>query len=315
MTTRVQWFAGVAMLAAILALPAAATAQTAPAPAAPTFSKDVAPILQRSCQTCHRQGEIAPMALTTYQEVRPWARSIKNRVVARDMPPFHVDRTIGIQSFKDDPSLSDDEIQLIARWVDAGAPQGNAADMPPPRTFAKTGDWQIGEPDLVIKFPPYPVAASRPGSVRRALRRHSDRRGPLHPGDSDAVRDPGIAQGRAPRPVLLGVQRPTTRSRPWTKAQFLVEYASGKNAEVYPEGSGVLLQKGQRARLSYHLHSIGKETRAEVELGIKLYPEGIRAASTFAGRASSRSRRRRSTFRRAPSRAATATPSSTSRRG
>ena len=99
------------------------------------------------------------------------------------------------------------------------------------------------------------------------------------------------------------------------EGQFLVEYASGKNAEVYPEGSGVLLQKGQRARLSYHLHSIGKETRAEVELGIKLYPEGLRAEAHSLVDASWRSRRRRSTFRRAPWRAAMATPSCTSRRG
>src|SRR5688500_673153 len=79
----------------------------------PTFSKDVAPILQRSCQSGHRAGQMAPMSLMTYQEVRPWARAIKNRVVAREMPPWHVDKSIGIQQFKDDPSLSDSEIALI----------------------------------------------------------------------------------------------------------------------------------------------------------------------------------------------------------
>ena len=90
MTNRVTWVVGCALAASVWVMPAIATAQSGPAaPAAPTFSKDIAPILQRSCQSCHRQGEIAPMPLTTYQEVRPWARSIKNRVMTRDMPPFH----------------------------------------------------------------------------------------------------------------------------------------------------------------------------------------------------------------------------------
>src|SRR5579872_426701 len=78
-----------------------------------TFTKDVAPILQRSCQNCHRPGSIAPMSLLTYEDARPWARSIKNRVSLRQMPPWHVDRTIGIRKFKDDPSLSDAEVETI----------------------------------------------------------------------------------------------------------------------------------------------------------------------------------------------------------
>jgi hypothetical protein len=270
MTNRVSWFGGSAFLAAMVAVPMTASAQSAPAP---TFSKDIAPILQRSCQSCHREGEIAPMALTTYQEVRPWARSIKNRVVARDMPPFHVDRTIGIQSFKDDPSLSDAEIQLIARWVDAGAPQGNPADMPPPRTFATTGEWQIGEPDLIIKFPPYPVPASGPdlfGELFADIPIDEDRY-------IQAIQTRSATQEShkvVHHALSYSVATPEGEQAAMNEGQFLVEYASGKNAEVYPEGSGVLLQKGQRARLSYHLHSIGKETRAEVELGIKLYPKG-----------------------------------------
>jgi hypothetical protein len=72
-------------------------------PATVTFSKDVAPILERSCQTCHRPGSIAPMSLLTYQDARPWARAIKDRVVRRIMPPWHIDRNIGITKFKDDP--------------------------------------------------------------------------------------------------------------------------------------------------------------------------------------------------------------------
>ena len=80
-----------------------------------TFSKDVAPIFQRACQNCHRSGSIAPMSLLTYQEARPWARSIKEKVIKRQMPPWHIDRNIGISKFKDDPSLTDAEIAIIER--------------------------------------------------------------------------------------------------------------------------------------------------------------------------------------------------------
>jgi hypothetical protein len=274
MTNRVTWAVGCALAASVWVMPAIATAQSGPAaPAAPTFSKDIAPILQRSCQSCHRQGEIAPMPLTTYQEVRPWARSIKNRVVTRDMPPFHVDRTIGIQKFKDDPSLTDAEIAMIARWVDAGAPPGNPADMPQPRTFAATGEWQIGEPDLVIKFPPYPVPAAGPdlfGELFADIPIDEDRY-------IQAIQTRSATQEShkvVHHALSYSVNTPEGEQAAMEEGQFLVEYASGKNAEAYPDGSGVLLKKGQRARLSYHLHSNGKETRAEVELGIKLYPKG-----------------------------------------
>src|SRR5262245_42118359 len=87
-----------------------------------TFTKDVAPILQRSCVTCHRPGQSAPMSLQTYEDVRPWARSIKTRVAAREMPPWHIDRNVGIQEFKNNLSLSDKDIETIVAWVDAGGP-------------------------------------------------------------------------------------------------------------------------------------------------------------------------------------------------
>src|SRR5436305_1005295 len=110
----------------------AVPAAQGPNPSGVTFSKDVAPIFQKTCQNCHRPGSIAPMSLLTYEDARPWARSIKDRVERRSMPPWHVDKTVGIRRFKDDPSLTDDEIATIAAWVDAGAPRGNPAVMPAP---------------------------------------------------------------------------------------------------------------------------------------------------------------------------------------
>jgi hypothetical protein len=126
-----------------------------------TFTKDVAPIFERSCQNCHRDGSIAPMSLLTYQDARPWARSIKEKVVRRQMPPWHIDRNVGIDKFKDDPSLTADEITIISKWVDQGAPEGNAADMPAPRVFSDLDKWHIGKPDLIVTMPkPYKLKAN-----------------------------------------------------------------------------------------------------------------------------------------------------------
>src|SRR5262245_65138770 len=97
-----------------------------------TFAKDIAPILQRSCQNCHRPDGVAPMSLVTYEEVRPWARAMKLRTglgpKAGVMPPWYVEKNIGIQQFQNDPSLSDEAIEAIAKWADNGAPRGNQAD-------------------------------------------------------------------------------------------------------------------------------------------------------------------------------------------
>src|SRR5438128_8162710 len=108
-------------------------AATASAATEVTFSKDVAPILQAKCQECHQPNSIAPMSLITFQEARPWARSIKERVAARQMPPWHIDRSVGVQKFKNDMSLSDEQVDTIVRWVDQGAPQGDPKDLPAPK--------------------------------------------------------------------------------------------------------------------------------------------------------------------------------------
>jgi hypothetical protein len=243
-----------------------------------TFTKDVAPILQRSCVACHRPGEMAPMSLMTYEDVRPWARAIKTRVVAREMPPWHIDRHIGIQNFKDDPSLSDDEITTISKWVDAGAPRGNPSDMPALRQFASTLEWGL-KPDIVIKYPKKTVPAAGPdlfGNLYADIPITTDRyikaiqtrpsdaqsRKVVHHALSYAVDDPA------------SIEVSGDDSQGVDGGQFLVEFASGKNAEVYPEDAGVLLQAGKKAMVSYHLHSVGEQVEAGIELGITLYPEG-----------------------------------------
>jgi mono/diheme cytochrome c family protein len=266
----------VVALAVTALLPSAASAQSARGGQA-TFTKDVAPILQRSCVTCHRPGEIAPMSLITYEDARPWARSIKTRVASREMPPWHIDRTIGIQEFKDDPSLTGDEIATIVRWVDAGAPRGNPADMPPLRQFADSSEWQIGKPDLVIKFPTYKVPATGAdlfGSLYTASPLTEDRYIKAIQTRAVDERSRKVVHHALSYSVEGGenVQNDGDDSRS-DGGLFLVEYASGKNAEVYGDDSGVLLQAGRRFKLDYHLHSIGEPVDAKVELGIIFYPK------------------------------------------
>src|SRR5918996_2150654 len=132
---------------ASLASPAAAEEPLTAVPDQVTFAKHIAPILQRSCQNCHRPDGVAPMSLTTYEEARPWARAIKQRTgigpKAGVMPPWYIEKNIGIQHYKDDPSLTDEEIAKIAKWVDSGAPLGDRSDMPPARVWADDTAWRI----------------------------------------------------------------------------------------------------------------------------------------------------------------------------
>src|SRR5688572_18997170 len=151
---------GVILFSASVAQPAA---EQNTAPGTVTYTKDIAPILQKNCQQCHQPDSIGPMSLASYQETRPWARSIKNKVMAGEMPPYRYDRNVGIQRLKHDLRLSEKEIQTIVRWVDNGAPQGNPADMPPAATFPNANEWaferQFGPPDVIVKTKPYTLPA------------------------------------------------------------------------------------------------------------------------------------------------------------
>ena len=129
--------AGALVVGAILALPGAASAQQKQV----TFTKDVSPIFQAKCQSCHEPGSIGPMSLVSYQDARPWARSIKNRVESRQMPPWHVDRSVGVLHFKNDMSLSDEQVATVVAWVDGGALEGSPADFHA-KPITKTLYWQ-----------------------------------------------------------------------------------------------------------------------------------------------------------------------------
>ena len=138
-----------------LALATASGTSTKAADATPTFTKDVLPILQKNCQSCHRPGQIAPFSLLTYESTRPWAKSIKAKVASRVMPPWFADPAHG--AWVNDRSLSKTQIDTIVKWVDGGAPRGDAKDAPAPLDWASDG-WQI-KPDVIVRGPEFRVAA------------------------------------------------------------------------------------------------------------------------------------------------------------
>src|SRR5262249_1656471 len=114
-----------------------------------TFSKDVAPIMFKNCVECHRSNEAAPMSLMTYKDARPWAKSIREKVITRQMPPWHADPSVG--EFLNDRRLNQKEIDTIVAWVDGGAKEGDPKDVPAVPVFAE--GWSIGKPDLVLEMP------------------------------------------------------------------------------------------------------------------------------------------------------------------
>ena len=252
-------------------------------PARPvTFARDVAPILQARCQECHRQGSMAPMSLVTYEETRPWAKSIRQRVITRQMPPWHIDKAVGVQKFKNDISLTDEQIDTIVRWVDAGAPQGDLKDMPAPRQWPADNEWKaakdLGPPDLVVKSEPYTMAAHhqdvwwRPTSDIPVTEPRWVRAVEMRPGTAAGrkITHHAVAYLAQDDPDGFGPGGdPGLRGR-----ALLMEWAIGKGYDLYRPDSGKLLLPGAQISWDVHIHAVGEEIRDNVELGIWLYPKG-----------------------------------------
>jgi mono/diheme cytochrome c family protein len=282
---------GVAIASSVLALTglSASREHTASArvPSGPvTFTKDIAAILQQKCQVCHQPNLIAPMSLLTYDDAREHARQIRNRVAARVMPPWHIDRNIGIREFKNDRGLTDAEIDTIVSWVDAGMPRGDAKDLPAPITFPDAASWQLakefGPPDLVIKSPPYTLAARTQDKWFRPV---SDT-GLTEPRWVRAIEiKPSFPDGRRiVHHVLTTLEQPeegiTGLAHSAHDVQrgpgLFMEWAVGKVGEVFPADAGKLLLPGARIRWEIHMFAIGREIKDnQVELGIYFYPKGV----------------------------------------
>jgi hypothetical protein len=239
--------------------------------ATPTFTRDVAPILQRSCQNCHRPGSIGPMSLLTYDDARPWARSIKNRVTRRSMPPWHIDRNAGtLHTFKNDPSLSDAEIATIAAWVDGGTPRGNPADMPAPRVFDDLERWHIGKPDLIVSMSSeVKIAAAGPDWWANYLA-ESGLTEDRYIKAVEAKPGPGAA-ARVVHHEVASLVGPDDQPM---GGGTLVEYAVGKNGDIFPDGAGKLMKAGSKVRFNMHYHSVGEEITDRSQVGFVFYPKG-----------------------------------------
>ena len=268
--------AGLVITTALLISTQSTTLAQAPA-AAPTFTKDVLPILQKSCQPCHHAGTPAPMSLMTYAEVRPWARAIKQRTTAREMPPWHIDRTIG--EYDPDPSLSDKQIATIAAWADGGAPEGRAADAPPALKFSTATEWTYGEPDLVVRLEKgFKIPATGPDFI------------------PEEVVDPHLTEDRYVKWVQIipdafkavhhahvfvdfpdgdteGI--PLQMGSNTGASMDLIEYGAGNDADIFPDGTTKMLKKGAMFRFEGHYHPYGEETFDRMKVGIKFYPKGV----------------------------------------
>jgi hypothetical protein len=283
------------VLTAILLAAGDVSAQGA-ARATVTFTRDIAPILQRSCQTCHRPDAIAPMSLITYDEVRPWARSIKSRTGrgprAGVMPPWFVDKAIGIQKFKNDPSLSATEIDAIAKWVDSGAPQGNPADLPPPLDFAAMDGWKIGTPDLIVNSPTVEMAATAPdwwgtvpGEVPSGLTEDRYVAAVQMREVTDSIEGEGrqTVGGRFIIHHMGFIASPGAGFGPVAEGERLEGVVSalhevGRNEDVFDPEAGPLMKAGSKLtfNMTNHLHSNGRRTKAHLEIGFKFHPKGYK---------------------------------------
>ena len=260
----------------LMAVPAKASAGQA-GDSQVTFTKDVAPILQRSCQHCHRPSSVAPMSLLTYEEARPWARSIKHRTGLRNrmgvMPPWFIEKDVGIQDFKDDISLSEEEITMIAAWVDGGAQRGNPADMPPPLVFVAADEWDIGTPDLIVDSPPITIHAEA-----------ADWWGTLAPTPTGLTEDRYVAAMQVKE--ISDVQG-------GTGGKFVFHHATissiddgdpaggwpahevGRNADIFDPDIGRLLHAGSELAFpSVHMHANGEDTTAHLRVAFKFHPKG-----------------------------------------
>jgi hypothetical protein len=254
--------------------------------APPTFAKDVAPILQQKCQSCHRPGSIAPMSLLTYEDAQKYAPRIRARVAARVMPPWHIDRTVGIQAFQNDRSLTDAQIDTIVKWVDAGTPLGDPKDMPAPVKWPDPSVWQLAErfgpPDAVIKSEPYSVNATGQDKWWRPV----VETGVTEPRWVRAIEvKPSIAGRKSVHHVLTLLEQheeggvmnlASSAAGHQMSAGLFMEWAIGKVGEVFPEDAGKLVLPGSRIRWEIHYYATGQPVKDDVvELGVWYYPKGV----------------------------------------
>jgi hypothetical protein len=276
--------------------------------ASPTWSREVAPIVYKHCVECHHAGDIAPMSLISYAEVRPWAEAVREAVLSRRMPPWKADPHIG--SWSNDPRLTEAEIAIIKAWVDGGKPEGDPHDLPAPPVFAD--GWRAGRPDAVVSILKFELSAKgadeysyvtvptnfredrwvvsaelRPGNRRIVHHAHVFVIDPESPEKPAAKPDPAkeyaesltVKQGslswiRADAPVIDdGCARDDNGLLPGSRQQdlgnLLASYLPGRAPDVYPEGTARLVKAGSKLNFQIHYsRATGKAEYDETSVGL-----------------------------------------------
>jgi hypothetical protein len=251
--------------------------------APPTFCRDVLPILQNHCQVCHRAGEIGPMPLITYAQIKPFARAIATDVSQRKMPPWFADPAVG--HFSNDPSLSAQEIATLVSWANSNSPAGDPRDAPPLRHW--TPGWLIPHPDTVLKMPK-PVAIPANGDVDYTYEivpthftedkwvefsevRPTSRQSVHHavvyvrPPDSTWLKHAPIGVPFTGADMPGGQDRNDTH---FTTADILLVYAPGSSRDNWPEGAAKFIPAGSDLVFQMHYMSHGHPTTDQTSVGI-----------------------------------------------
>ncbi len=261
----------------------AKNAQTTLAQPAPTFYKDVLPILQDHCQNCHRVGEVAPMPLETYEEARKWAHPIAHSVSTKMMPPWFADPHYG--HFADDPSLTDQQIAAILAWVNAGSPAGDPHTAPPPKHW--TQHWNIPQPDLAVKMPK-PVQIPADGEIEytyeivpthfaedRWVQMSEFRPGsPAHvhhavvyirPPDSPWLRHAPVGEPFTAATLTDPEEKRQTHE---TTSDLLLVYAPGSSPDEWPDGMAKFVPAGSDLVFQMHYTTNGAAEQDQTEIGL-----------------------------------------------
>ena len=256
-----------------------------------TFHKDIEPILQRSCQNCHRPGGVGPMPLVSYDQVAPFAGLIEYKTQLRDragaMPPWYMEKDIGIQDYKYDPSLSDEELAMISAWARSGTPEGDAADAPEPLVFSDDLKWTAGQPDLIVSTNSVTKLAGTPdwwGEIDRV---------PVDISEDRYVKSVEIVEVNDVD-ASAGTGRETVGGRfifhhmIWSTAELDENgervadsvtgwpvHEVGRNPDIFDQDGGRLLRAGTSiVSDSVHMHSNGKDTTGHLEIGFRFHPVG-----------------------------------------
>ncbi|PCI77722.1 MAG: hypothetical protein COB20_07340 [SAR86 cluster bacterium] len=274
-------------VAAAMSIPGVSLAQSSEV----TFHKDIEPILQRSCQNCHRAGGAGPMPLVTYDQVAPFAGLIEYKTALRDragaMPPWYMEKDIGIQEFKNDPSLSDEELALISTWARSGTPKGDEADAPQALVFDDSLKWKAGEPDLVVVMNEVTKLAGTPDwwgeidYIPTGLKedRYVKSVEVVEVNDVDNQAGTGrdtVGGAYIFHHMIWGTsildengERGSGISIPWPVHEV------GRNADIFDQEAGRLLKAGSSiVSDSVHMHSNGRDTTAHMEVGFRFHPVG-----------------------------------------